>query len=95
MSLPNIITIARMLAVPLIVWLIITNQIPKALGLEMAGKGATFFQSLTLMADAIGTTHGLTVAFSIATALLYSSLHWKFRTLPNVAICLLVMSMAE
>ncbi|NNE24499.1 MAG: CDP-alcohol phosphatidyltransferase family protein [Rhizobiales bacterium] len=30
MSLPNIITIARMLAVPLIVWLIITNQMNAA-----------------------------------------------------------------
>lgn len=30
MSLPNIITIARMLAVPLIVWLIITNQMTAA-----------------------------------------------------------------
>ncbi|MGB0258288.1 MAG: SulP family inorganic anion transporter, partial [Coraliomargarita sp.] len=75
--------------------LIITNQIPKALGLEMAGKGATFFESLSLMAGAIGTTHATTVAFSIATALLYIGLHCKFRTLPNVAICLLVLSVGS
>ena len=75
--------------------LIITNQIPKALGLEMAGKGATFFESLSLMAAAIGTANGTTVSISIATALLYTGLHWKFRTLPNVAICLVVLSLGS
>ena len=37
--------------------LIITNQIPKSLGLEMPGKGATFFESVGLMLSAVDTVH--------------------------------------
>ncbi|MGB0745210.1 MAG: SulP family inorganic anion transporter, partial [Opitutales bacterium] len=35
--------------------LIITNQIPKALGLTIEGKGATFFESISLMIGALNT----------------------------------------
>lgn len=74
--------------------LIITNQIPKALGLTMEGKGATFFESVSLMLGAIDTVHWATLGTSIATGLLYILLNRKFKALPNVAICLVVMSFA-
>ena len=51
MSLPNIITIARILAVPLIVWLIITNQMMLAFVIFVAagisdGVGWIYCQAL-------------------------------------------------
>jgi SulP family sulfate permease len=74
--------------------LIITNQIPKALGLDMGGqKGATFFESAKLMAGAFDTIHTLTLIVSGATAVLFLLLHWKFKALPNVAICLVTVSL--
>lgn len=74
--------------------LIITNQMPKALGLTIAGKGATFFESVSLMAGALGTIHWATLGISVATAVLYILLNRKFKALPNVAICLIAMSFA-
>ncbi|MGB0745285.1 MAG: SulP family inorganic anion transporter, partial [Opitutales bacterium] len=41
------------------------------------------------------TTHWATLGTSIATGLLYIILNSKFKTLPNVAICLIVMSFAS
>jgi SulP family sulfate permease len=72
--------------------LIITNQIPKSLGLDMPGKGATFFESVGLMLGVIDTIHWQTLAVSLATGGLFVALDRKFRALPNVAICLVVMS---
>ncbi len=72
--------------------LIITNQIPKSLGLELAGKGATFYESAVLMSQAIHTVHWATVAVSVVTAILFFLLNKKFKSLPNVAICLLAIS---
>ena len=72
--------------------LIITNQIPKALGLEMEAKGATFFESVSLMAASVDSVHWLTIAVSCITALIYLLLNWRLRFLPNVAICLVVVS---
>jgi len=74
--------------------LIITNQIPKSLGLEMAGKGATFYQSAVLMFQSIHTVHWATLIVSLATAVLFIALDKKFKALPNVAICLVVVSAA-
>lgn len=72
--------------------LIITNQIPKSLGLEMAGKGATFYESASLMFQSIHTTHWATLGVSVATAALFILLEKRFKALPNVAICLIVVS---
>lgn len=72
--------------------LIITNQIPKALGLEMERKGATFFDSLLLMSAALATVNWTTVVISAGTAILYILLDRKFKALPNVAICLVTLS---
>ena len=75
--------------------LIITNQIPKALGLEMERKGATFFESIGLMVSAAGTVNGYTVIISVATAGLFFTLNGKLPTLPNVAICLVAVSIGS
>lgn len=72
--------------------LIISNQIPKSLGLELEGKGATLFESLKYTGLALDTVHWPTVVVSLATAGLYLLIDRKFRTLPNVALCLIVMS---
>lgn len=72
--------------------LIITNQIPKTLGLTIEGKGATFFESVGLMLAAIDTVHWPTLVVSLVTALIYIFLNTKLKALPNVAICLVVMS---
>jgi len=72
--------------------LIITNQIPKALGLEMPGKGATFYESVMLMYQSINTVHWATVGVSLVTAALFFALNKKFKSLPNVAISLLAIS---
>ena len=74
--------------------LIITNQIPKSLGLTMEGKGATFFQSVSYMLASIDTIHWATLGVSLATGALYIILNKKFKALPNVAICLIVISVA-
>lgn len=72
--------------------LIISNQIPKALGLELAGKGATLFESVKYTWAALDTVHWPTVFISLSTAGLYLLIDRKFHKLPNVAICLIVMS---
>jgi SulP family sulfate permease len=72
--------------------LIITNQIPKALGLVMPGKGATFYESAILMSQSIQTVHWVTVGVSVVTGLLFFILNRKFKSLPNVAISLLTIS---
>jgi SulP family sulfate permease len=72
--------------------LIITNQVPKALGLEMERKGATFFDTLGAIGDSLGTINWATVDVSVMTALLFILLNLRFKTLPNVAICLVVVS---
>lgn len=72
--------------------LIITNQIPKALGLVMPGKGATCYESAVLMSQSIHTVHWVTVGVSVVTAILFFILNRKFKSLPNVAISLLAIS---
>ena len=72
--------------------LIITNQIPKTLGLNIQGKGATFYESVVLMLQSIDTVHWVTLGVSLATGALFFILDKKFKKLPNVAICLLVIS---
>ncbi|MFP4069958.1 MAG: SulP family inorganic anion transporter [Verrucomicrobiota bacterium] len=73
-------------------FLIITNQIPKALGLQLADKGATFVDAIALMAEAAGTVHWQTILISLMTGGLFIVLDRKFKKLPNVAICLVAAS---
>ena len=72
--------------------LIIANQVPKALGLSLPRKGATFYDSILLMGASIETIHWITVGISLATVVLYACLDRFFKALPNVAICLLSLS---
>ncbi len=72
--------------------LIIANQVPKALGLTLPRKGATFYDAITLMASSIETFHWATVGISLATVVLYVTLDRFFKALPNVAICLIALS---
>lgn len=72
--------------------LIIANQIPKALGLNLVSNGATFYDSLTLIVSSIDSIHWITVGISLSTMVLYASLNRFFKTLPNVAICLITLS---
>ncbi|WP_269522485.1 SulP family inorganic anion transporter [Coraliomargarita parva] len=72
--------------------LIITNQLPKALGLATKGKGATFVESLAYIMEALDTIHPPTVLISLGTAALFFTLDWKMKKLPNVAICLVTLS---
>ncbi|MEC8333491.1 MAG: SulP family inorganic anion transporter [Verrucomicrobiota bacterium] len=72
--------------------LIITNQIPKSLGLDIEQNGATFYESLSLILKYIHTIDGATLGISVFTASLYVYLNKRFNTLPNVAICLVVVS---
>ncbi len=74
--------------------LIIANQIPKALGLTLPRKGATFYDSVTLIASSIETVHWITLGISLATVVLYVVLNRFFKALPNVAICLITLSIA-
>ncbi|MEN8661892.1 MAG: SulP family inorganic anion transporter [Lentimonas sp.] len=73
--------------------LIITNQIPKALGMSLEGKGATFYESVKLMAASMNTVVLETVIVSAITAALFFALDRKFKKLPNVAICLVTVSL--
>lgn len=73
--------------------LIIANQIPKALGLSLPRKGATFYDSITLIASSIETVHWITVGISLVTVVLYVWLDRFFKALPNVAICLVTLSL--
>lgn len=75
--------------------LIITNQIPKTLGLEMPGKGATLLESVSLMIPAMDTLHATTLGLSLATAALFVLLNWKLKALPNVAICMIALSLVS
>lgn len=72
--------------------LIITNQIPKTLGLQLEQKGATFFEAVSIMTTSFETVHLPTIVISCTTALLYILLNWRFRILPNVAICLVFIT---
>ena len=72
--------------------LIIANQIPKALGLTLPSKGATFYDSISITAGALDTVHWVTVGISLTTVVLYVLLNRFFKALPNVAICLITLS---
>ena len=72
--------------------LIITNQIPKSLGLVLEGRGATFFEAIQYISRALDTVHWPTVIVSLITGVVFTALNTKFKSLPNVAICLVVVS---
>lgn len=74
--------------------LIISNQIPKALGLHLDEKGGTFLESVQLTLASFSAVHWATCAIAAGTGGLYILLNRYFKTLPNVAICLVAVSAA-
>ncbi len=72
--------------------LIIANQVPKTLGLDLERKGATFYNSVRISLSAIETVHWPTVAVSAATVVVYLLLVRFSKRLPNIALCLIIMS---
>lgn len=72
--------------------LIIANQIPKALGLKLENKGATFYESIIESIRCYDSLSLLTLAVSLATLALYYGLNRYFKVLPNVAISLVSIS---
>jgi SulP family sulfate permease len=75
--------------------LIIANQVPRALGLDSPGKGATFYESVRLSLSAIDTVNWPTVVISISTIVVYLLLVRFFKKLPNVAICLVLSCVTQ
>lgn len=72
--------------------LIIANQIPKALGLKLENKGATFYESIIESIRCYDSLSLLTLTVSMATLALYYGLNRYFKALPNVAISLVSIS---
>ena len=72
--------------------LIIANQVPKALGLKLSDRGATFYDSIRLSISALDTVHWPTVGVSVVTLVIYLLLVRFFKRLPNVAFCLFILS---
>jgi SulP family sulfate permease len=72
--------------------LIIANQIPKALGLKLENKGATFYESIIESIRCYETLSLLTLTVSLTTLALYYILNRYFKALPNVAISLVSIS---
>ena len=72
---------------------IIINQLKKALGFDFTlPEGSTFLTVIYLTVKNLTATHWPTLLTSLLTAGLYFLLQRRFRSLPNVAITLVVMS---
>ncbi len=72
---------------------IIINQTKKVLGFDFTlPEGSTFVTVIWLTLKSLPLTHWPTVVLSVTTACLFAALHKGYRTLPNVAITLVLMS---
>jgi len=72
---------------------IIVNQTKKALGFDFTlPDGSTFMTVTWLTVKNLPATHWPTLVISIGTGVLFWVLNRKFRTLPNVAITLVIMA---
>jgi SulP family sulfate permease len=72
--------------------LIITNQLANVLGFEIEGSSATFFGRARLTLAGLGHAHGLSVLVAGGALALYVLLQSRLPRLPNVALCLLALS---
>lgn len=73
---------------------IIVNQLKKALGFDFTlPEGSTFLTVVWLTLKTLPATHWPTLVISLMTFAIFWSLDRKFKTLPNVAITLVVMSL--
>jgi SulP family sulfate permease len=74
---------------------IIINQLKKALGFDFVlPEGSTFMTVVWLTLKNLPSTHWPTLLISLATGGVFWGLNRKFRTFPNVAITLVIMSFA-
>ncbi len=71
--------------------LIISNQVKSVLGFEIPGA-STFYHVCRQTLFSLHLTHWPSVVISIITVIIYFLLLRKFKTLPNVAITLLLMA---
>ena len=73
---------------------IIVNQIKKALGFDFTlPEGSTFLTVVWLTIKTLPATHWPTLVISLITFGIFWALDRKFKTLPNVAITLVIMSL--
>ena len=77
-------------------FLIMANQCRHVLGFRFEGTEApsTFLEVAWAILQSIGDSSGSAIAMSVLTALLYLMLRHRFRKLPNVAITLVLASLA-
>ena len=77
--------------------LIIANQIKHVMGLELDSSSglATFWQIIYASAKALSGISTSAILVSSFTAICYLLLQFKFKTLPNVAITLVLASFAS
>ena len=74
---------------------IIVNQMKKALGFDFTlPDGSTFMTVVWLTLKSLPATHWPTLVISLLTAGVFWGLNRKFRTFPNVAITLIILSLA-
>jgi SulP family sulfate permease len=74
---------------------IIINQLKKALGFDFTlPEGSTFMTVIWLTLKNLPSTHWPTLVISLCTGGVFYGLNRKFRTFPNVAITLVIMSFA-
>ncbi|MEX0326153.1 MAG: SulP family inorganic anion transporter [Puniceicoccaceae bacterium] len=72
---------------------IIVNQLKKALGFDFTlPDGSTFMTVVLLTLKSLPATHWPTLVISLLTAGVFWGLNRRFRTFPNVAITLVIMS---
>lgn len=74
--------------------LIITNQLANVLGFEIECSSATFFGRVGLTIAGLGESQGLAVLVAAGALALYLLLQFRMPRLPNVAICLVAISIA-
>ena len=72
--------------------LIILNQMPEVLGIKIDEKADSFFHLIWVLMTNLNSTHFPTLGLSLFTLLSFFILNTKFKSLPNVAIVLILSS---
>lgn len=73
--------------------LMLSNQVRTALGFQFAEVASTFYDICTLTIKHLRDATFPAIAMSLSTGLVYYFLNKRFSKLPNVAICLVLMSL--
>lgn len=72
--------------------LIIVNQLHNVLGIDWEEPASTFFHVCVATMGRLGDTQGAAILVSAIALTVFLLLRWKLRTLPNVAITLVITS---